>query len=288
MRHPLLDVPHIEETPGTYVKAAGEVFAVFGEQTQDSGNISYGVRVGDGRFFVKTAGRPDDPRPYSPHPTRVALLWNAARLSRVSNHPALPRLYNTIESPDGPLLVYEWVDGDLLRSVLQRFRGLPSDEILQALDVIFEVHRQLAQSGWIAVDFYDGSLIYDFERQDLHLVDLDNYQEGPFTNGMGRMFGSTRFMAPEEFQLGAPIDERTNAFTMGRTISVLLPTTRWSANPSGGPTPCTRSCAAPAGRAGTNASNRWPPSAPPGLVPGIYNSERFSALPPWAATRVFA
>jgi serine/threonine protein kinase, bacterial len=36
------------------------------------------------------------------------------------------------------------------------------------------------------------------------------------------MFGSTRFMAPEEFELGALIDERTNVFVMGRTALVFL------------------------------------------------------------------
>jgi serine/threonine-protein kinase len=40
---------------------------------------------------------------------------------------------------------------------------------------------------------------------------------------MGRMFGSTRFMAPEEHTLGAPIDERTTVFTLGRAIQELLP-----------------------------------------------------------------
>lgn len=232
MPHPLLDIRQIQETPEAHVKAAGEVFAVFGEQTQDSGNISYGVRVGDERFFIKTAGRPDDPRPYSPHPERVATLRNAAHLSGGCDHPALPRLYGVIESPDGLLLVYEWLDGELLgvnrerrddpRSPFQRFRSLSPDEILLALDAIFEVHHQLALLGWIAVDFYDGSLIYDFERRRVHLVDLDMYRQGPFTNEMGRMFGSTRFMAPEEFQLRAPINERTNVFTMGRTVSVFL------------------------------------------------------------------
>ena len=36
------------------------------------------------------------------------------------------------------------------------------------------------------------------------------------------MFGSSRFMAPEEFERGARIDERTTVFTMGRTAAVLL------------------------------------------------------------------
>ena len=33
---------------------------------------------------------------------------------------------------------------------------------------------------------------------------------------MGRMFGSTRFMAPEELELGAVIDERTTVYTLAR------------------------------------------------------------------------
>jgi serine/threonine protein kinase len=74
----------------------------------------------------------------------------------------------------------------------------------------------------VAVDFYDGAMIYDFATQALRLIDLDNYRDRPFTNEMGRMFGSTRFMAPEEFELGAIIDEVTNVFTMGRVMSVFL------------------------------------------------------------------
>ena len=108
------------------------------------------------------------------------------------------------------------------RSTFQRFRRLPSHEIIRALDLVYELHHQLAQLGRVAVDFYDGCMIYNFDCQELHIVDLDNYCEAPFINEMGRMFGSSRFMAPEEFERGAPVDERTNVFTMGRTAAVLL------------------------------------------------------------------
>jgi serine/threonine-protein kinase len=81
---------------------------------------------------------------------------------------------------------------------------------------------RLEQRGWIASDFYDGSMIYDFARRRMSVVDLDSYRDAPFTNDMGRMFGSTRFMAPEEFALGARIDERTTVFTMGRTVAQFL------------------------------------------------------------------
>src|ERR1041384_4345853 len=113
MSHPLLDVPQIEQTPDAYLKAIGDVFAVFDARTQDSGNISYGVRLGADRYFIKTAGRPDDPQPFLPHPDRVALLRNAVRLGRSCDHPTLPALHHALESPHGPLLVYPWADGEL-------------------------------------------------------------------------------------------------------------------------------------------------------------------------------
>ena len=39
---------------------------------------------------------------------------------------------------------------------------------------------------------------------------------------MGRMFGSTRFMAPEEFEKGRTIDERTTVFMLGRNLAIFL------------------------------------------------------------------
>jgi len=227
-----MDCEFINEQPEQYLRSVGTVFAEFGALTQDSGNVSYGVQIGGERFFVKTAGRPDDPRSFLNHVARVALLRNAVRLSESCHHRTLPRLFRVIESPSGPLLVYQWLDGELIgtprarrddpESAFQRFRRLPAATIQGRLDAVFDLHHELAGAGWIAVDFYDGSLIYDFKSGRLGIVDLDMYREAPFRNEMGRMFGSTRFMAPEEFELGALIDERTNVFVMGRTALVFL------------------------------------------------------------------
>lgn len=232
MVHPLLDIDRIDQEPDHYLNNVGDVFAVFDEEIQDSGNISYGVRTEGGRYFVKTAGYPDNPVPYLSHAERVSMLRNAVYLRRGCNYHTLPALHQVVESPTGPLLVYEWVNGELVRtdaasrehpgSTFQRFKGLPSEEILSVLDQVYELHYQLAQTGWIAVDFYDGCMIYDFSQQEFHVIDLDLYRDAPFVNEMGRMFGSIRFMAPEEFELGARIDERTNVFTMGRTAAVFL------------------------------------------------------------------
>jgi serine/threonine-protein kinase len=90
------------------------------------------------------------------------------------------------------------------------------------LDAIYDLHVAVVAAGWIAVDFYHGSLLYDFGARRMSVIDLDCYREGAFDNDMGRMYGSSLFMAPEELQLGARIDERTTVFTMGRTALVLL------------------------------------------------------------------
>jgi serine/threonine-protein kinase len=232
MPHALIDREVIDQPPNQYLRSAGTVFAEFGELTQDSGNVSYGIEVAGNRYFVKTAGDPEDSRHVLDHPARVALLRNAVRLYESCRHPLLPRLYRVIESPAGPLLVYQWLDGELLgvprarrddpKSAFQRFRGLPASTISECLDAVFDLHDDLARLGWIAVDFYDGCLIYDFASGRLGVVDLDMYRDGPFRNAMGRMFGSARFMAPEEFQLGAWVDQRTNVFVLGRTALVFL------------------------------------------------------------------
>jgi serine/threonine-protein kinase len=219
------------EHPLEHVRRHGTVLAEFGHLTQDSGNVSWLVDLGERRVFVKTAGTDAPPPagaavPYVDHAGRVDLLRNAVVVARSCDHPALPRLLNVIESPVGPALVYEAAAGELVhvpsaerddpRSAYQRFAHLPAEALLGVLDVLIDLHVALAAAGWVAVDLYDGCLIVDFTTSTLTVVDLDGYRRGPSVNDMGRMFGATRFMAPEEFELGATIDERTTVFTLGR------------------------------------------------------------------------
>lgn len=229
----LLTVGSIAEDPEVYVRRQGVVIAEYGHLTQDSGNVSWLVEVGDRRLFVKTAGedsapRPGDVVPFHDHAGRVRLLRNAVELAASCNHPALARLLNVIESPSGPALVYEAASGELVGvpsairgdpdSAYQRFARLPADQLLGVFGELIDLHVALSAAGWVACDLYDGCLILDFPTTTLTVVDLDTYRRGPTVNDMGRMFGSTRFMAPEEHELGAVIDERTTVFTLGRLV----------------------------------------------------------------------
>ncbi|MFF5078432.1 serine/threonine protein kinase [Actinoplanes sp. NPDC000266] len=220
----------IDRAPADHLRKVASIFAVF--DRQDSGNVSYGVEWGGERLFVKTAGSPELDLPHLSAAQRWALLRNAVRIGETYEHDALPRLRGVAESPHGPMLIYDWVDGELLgagrdkrddpASAFSRFRRLPPERVVAALDSVVEVHDLLGRGGEVAGDFYDGCLIYDFAAHRITLVDLDNYRPGPYRNEMGRMFGSARFMAPEEFAAGEMIDQRTSVFTLGRAVLVLL------------------------------------------------------------------
>ena len=219
---PFPSLQRVDVDPATFLSERGEVFAVFDERTQDSGNVSYGVEVDGRRYFVKTAGRPDDDSSYLDHGGRVSLLHNAVKLAESSDHRTLLKFHQIVESVWGPMLIYDWAEGELVRNCLDRVRSLAVSEVTHLVTEVYDLHRELTRLGWIANDFYDGAMIYDFQRRRVQVIDLDGYNLGSFTNSMGRMAGSSRFMAPEEFELGATIDERTTVFTMGRTAAVLM------------------------------------------------------------------
>lgn len=226
-------VSRIDHDPATYVRGCSTVLREFNHLSQDSGNVSWLVESAGQHLFVKTAGTPDPPAPGAPvpyfdHAGRVRLLRNAVDLARSCDHHALPALLNVIESPVGPALVYKAASGDPIRvpseqrgdpaSPYQRLAHLPASAMFGLFDTLIDVHVALAAAGWVAGDLYDGCLIVDFRVPTLTVIDLDSYRRGPTTNDMGRMFGSSRFMAPEEFELGAQIDERTTVFTLGRIV----------------------------------------------------------------------
>ena len=93
--------------------------------------------------------------------------------------------------------------------------ALPVEKKLAVFQAVLAFHRHVAERGYVSVDFYDGCVMYEEETGRPLLCDVDAYHRTPFFNPVGRMWGSSRFMAPEEYQRGAPVDERTMVYTMG-------------------------------------------------------------------------
>lgn len=195
----------------------GRVFQVLDQQP--SGNLCFGVAGPYGRLFIKYAGartinfmgRPED---------AVATLRNAMPLY-ARTHPALTQLLAHGQAGEGYAAVFRWRDAPPLcptppdGATLARVRALQLSRSLKMLDMVFDLHVQLAADGYIAVDFSDGNLLIDFDRDEAVVCDIDLYRRKPAFNDRGRMPGASRFMAPEEFRQGQRLTECTTVYNMG-------------------------------------------------------------------------
>jgi serine/threonine protein kinase len=197
-----------------------EAFVVFANQ--DSGCVSYGVESDRHRWFVKTAVEE----------SAVDSLSRAAAFHAAVTHPHIVKPVEIIRD-EGRVegLVYPWIDGTVLnhatidgsdRAGLERFQQLPVAEVEGALSAILDAHLAIVDAGFVAVDFYDGCFLYDFDRSNMWLIDLDEYRPEPFTLEQERLPGSDRYMAPEERVRGSTIDERTTVYVLGLTLHHLL------------------------------------------------------------------
>lgn len=201
-----------------------DTFTVFGDQ--DSMCVSYGVRTAAGAWFAKTAAGP----------ATAALLRRAAAFHAAVRHPAIVAPLARLDLGDRAALLYPWHPGRVLYhptrsrheprdrpgSPMREFRAQPLPAVARAVDDILDAHLAVSAAGFVAVDFYDGAMLYDPTTATMRLVDLDEYRPGPFTVDADRLPGSARFMSPEEFTRGATIDDRTTVFVLGRTARTLM------------------------------------------------------------------
>ncbi|MFF4648051.1 serine/threonine protein kinase [Streptomyces sp. NPDC001389] len=182
--------------------------------------------------------------------TGICSLRRAISVHQAVSHPAIAPLVHSFTTDEGLALVYPWVRGEVLYhptrsrhggratpgSPMARFRALPIVQIQAALESVLSAHLAVERAGLVAVDFYDGCMLYDFGEHRMRLCDLDEYRQGSFTLEADRLPGSTRYMAPEEFSRGSLIDIRTTVFNLGRALRLLLDAgddeTRWRGTPA--------------------------------------------------------
>lgn len=223
-----------EEHNFDWLTNMGVVFDVFDEQ--DSGNICFGIEKEGAKKFVKYAGAKTKEYIGKPEDA-IVRLHNSIPIYEDLQHKNLINLIEHFEVEKGYVLIFEWFEGECLHShwsfpppykythpesPFYRFRQLPIEKRLKSFKSILEFHLKVEKNNYVAVDFYDGSILYDFKNNVTKICDIDLYKKKPFINTMGRLWGSSRFMSPEEFKLGANIDERTNVYNMGAIAFGLL------------------------------------------------------------------
>ncbi|HDX9628736.1 TPA: serine/threonine protein kinase [Bacillus cereus] len=212
----------------------GTVFAVFDQQ--DSGNLSFGVENNGHKKFIKYAGA--NTIAYNGKISdAIDSLKNSVSLYEALKHDVLIKLIEHFPVQSGYVLIFDWFDGECLHShwsfptpekytnpssPFYKFKHLSVMERIQSLHSIFSFHTFVEKKNYVAIDFYDGSILYNFHTNEMKICDIDLYSQKPYVNKMGRLWGSSRFMSPEEFELNAIIDARTNVFNMGAMAFTLL------------------------------------------------------------------
>jgi serine/threonine-protein kinase len=106
---------------------------------------------------------------------------------------------------------------------VMKFMQMSTEKKIQAFEDIVEFHAHVAAKGYVALDFYDGSILYDYDNEKVIICDIDLYQKSPFQNiGNLGIVGSARYVSPEECVQDAIMDEITNVYTMGATAFALF------------------------------------------------------------------
>lgn len=224
----------IDDWPSTTELTLHEVLAArgctvvrtFGER-QDSRSVVLGIESATGgRYVVKHA---EDAQ-------AIAWLESARRFHADVQHHAIPTVVHYLTTATGVALVEEWGAGEILsdgydgavlprdheESTYRRFLRLSPDEIAGAIGQLIDIHVTVAAAGYVAVDLYDGCVLYDFATHTLRLIDLDLYRPGPYVLDGDRAYGSSSYQPPEEHRRGATIDERSTVHTLGRMALVYL------------------------------------------------------------------
>lgn len=201
----------------SWLQAYGVVFRVWDQLR--TGNLCFGVEGPYGKLFIKYAGAKTVN--FRGDPADAIYTLHEALPLYEREHPALVKLLNHGPAGDGYAAIFEWRDALPLNGRFKRFsvreylQRLPLITTLTMLENIFDLHACLAREGVIASNFHDGHVLIDFGKNEAVVCDINLYRHKPAYNDKGFMRGAPEFMAPEETELNAALDESTTLYNMG-------------------------------------------------------------------------
>jgi len=210
----------------SFLKKYGKVFKVFDERP--SGNISFGIQNGDKRYFVKFAGAKTvhynefngDPQ------SAIARLKESACVYQDLAYNNMIKFVNAEEIGGGYATVFIWEDASGLEMFntpeYLKFMQMPIEKRVKAFEDIITFHAYVAAKGYVAIDFFEGSIMYDYDKNQTIICDLDFYRKSPYIGDLGVICHSGRLASPEERVADEVMDEITNVYTMGAIAFSLL------------------------------------------------------------------
>lgn len=214
----------------TWLNKYGKVFLVIDET--GSGCISFGIEKDNKKYFFKIAGAKTVEAEISEEES-IKLLKEAVIKYKDIKHDNLIKYIDSFDYKNFFAVIYEFAEGECLFdhwnfekykitkeiTPLMKFKRLSVEKRMYVVEKLFSFFETFIDCGYIAVDFYDSSIMYDFEKDNVTFCDIDLFRKLPAINDLGKdYFGTKRLKAPEENKLGAVIDELTSEFTLGAII----------------------------------------------------------------------
>lgn len=132
----------------------------------------------------------------------------------------LPRVALTYEMPDEFVAVYDYIPGDTLEHMVELRGKLDEETACKTLRELCEAVANLHEHGIIHCDLTPSNVI--IAADGVHLIDMDIARmAGEPHKSEGRPLGTWGFAPPEQFGF-APVDERSDVYTLGRLLMYML------------------------------------------------------------------
>ena len=206
-----------EEYDFSFIGKYGKVFRVF--DNSYSGAVCFGVEKSGKRYFLKFAGAKTFAATNPNIEDTITALKITVPKYKELKHRLLINQIDAEETGGGFIAVYDWFDGEgcgyMHPEMQKKFLALPDREKLRVYNGILEFHCHVAACGYVAIDFNNGSTLYNFDNGKFAFCDIDFYAKQCQISGWSGIWGDPNFKSPEECRGYSVINETSNVYTMG-------------------------------------------------------------------------
>jgi len=160
---------------------------------------------------------------FSDDPEYVERFRREARALAQLNHPNIVTVIDRGDFEGRQFIVFEHVDGETLKSLVERSGPLPVD---QAIALVHQIARGLSfahEHGVVHRDVKPQNVLID-ENATAKVTDFGIARSLDPADGLtetGTLLGTSEYIAPEQAS-GGPVDERSDQYSLGAVLYELL------------------------------------------------------------------
>jgi hypothetical protein len=149
-----------------------------------------------------------------------------ARAASGLSHPGIVPVYDVIDDPNLPAIVFQYVEGESLAVRLRRDGSVPVQQATSIATQVAEALDLAHRAGLVHRDVKPANILLDRRDGRARLVDfgiarvVDDAQAE--LTGAHEVLGTLRYMAPEQLA-GKPADARTDLYALGLVIGEMIP-----------------------------------------------------------------